>query len=180
MHLAKVVEQSLIRQRGTTEPNRGDLATLNCYEGFERFVSCLQHRLCDELKCHSSIGWLDTSIFRLVIEANRRVLLKLLWMLRFGWPRTDATKCTNKFDVYHFCITPAIFSGPSGSAPCCKSPVLTRVLCGGPGQSPTADLRVRSALLYATELPGHVSLVYRDHRAPAHQRCDPNPQVCRW
>jgi hypothetical protein len=25
---------------------------------------------------------------------------------------------------------------------------------GGPGQSPTADLRVRSALLYATELPG--------------------------
>ena len=26
---------------------------------------------------------------------------------------------------------------------------------GGPGQSPTADLRVRSALLYATELPGH-------------------------
>jgi hypothetical protein len=27
---------------------------------------------------------------------------------------------------------------------------------GGPGQSPTADLRVRSALLYATELPGHV------------------------
>ncbi len=28
---------------------------------------------------------------------------------------------------------------------------------GGPGQSPTADLRVRSALLYATELPGHCS-----------------------
>src|ERR1700722_10724039 len=34
-------------------------------------------------------------------------------------------------------------------------------LVGGPGQSPTADLRVRSALLYATELPGHVSVVYR-------------------
>ena len=33
---------------------------------------------------------------------------------------------------------------------------------GGPGQSPTADLRVRSALLYATELPGHVALVYLD------------------
>jgi hypothetical protein len=33
---------------------------------------------------------------------------------------------------------------------------------GGPGQSPTADLRVRSALLYATELPGHVWLVYRE------------------
>ena len=30
---------------------------------------------------------------------------------------------------------------------------------GGPGQSPTADLRVRSALLYATELPGHASSV---------------------
>jgi hypothetical protein len=29
-------------------------------------------------------------------------------------------------------------------------------VCGGPGQSPTADLRVRSALLYATELPGHL------------------------
>ena len=29
-----------------------------------------------------------------------------------------------------------------------------RLKCGGPGQSPTADLRVRSALLYATELPG--------------------------
>jgi hypothetical protein len=28
-------------------------------------------------------------------------------------------------------------------------------IIGGPGQSPTADLRVRSALLYATELPGH-------------------------
>ena len=27
---------------------------------------------------------------------------------------------------------------------------------GGPGRSPTCDLRVRSALLYATELPGHV------------------------
>ncbi len=26
---------------------------------------------------------------------------------------------------------------------------------GGPGRSPTCDLRVRSALLYATELPGH-------------------------
>jgi hypothetical protein len=35
-------------------------------------------------------------------------------------------------------------------------------LRGGPGQSPTADLRVRSALLYATELPGHVWLVYRE------------------
>jgi hypothetical protein len=34
-------------------------------------------------------------------------------------------------------------------------------LRGGPGQSPTADLRVRSALLYATELPGHVVSVYR-------------------
>lgn len=27
-------------------------------------------------------------------------------------------------------------------------------LFGGPGRSPTCDLRVRSALLYATELPG--------------------------
>jgi hypothetical protein len=27
---------------------------------------------------------------------------------------------------------------------------------GGPGRSPTCDLRVRSALLYATELPGHL------------------------
>ena len=27
-------------------------------------------------------------------------------------------------------------------------------LIGGPGRSPTCDLRVRSALLYATELPG--------------------------
>jgi hypothetical protein len=27
---------------------------------------------------------------------------------------------------------------------------------GGPGRSPTCDLRVRSALLYATELPGHI------------------------
>ena len=33
---------------------------------------------------------------------------------------------------------------------------------GGPGRSPTCDLRVRSALLYATELPGHVWLVYRE------------------
>src|SRR6202046_5296581 len=32
---------------------------------------------------------------------------------------------------------------------------------GGPGRSPTCDLRVRSALLYATELPGHVLVVYR-------------------
>jgi hypothetical protein len=32
------------------------------------------------------------------------------------------------------------------------------VLCGGPGRSPTCDLRVRSALLYATELPGHVMM----------------------
>jgi hypothetical protein len=32
---------------------------------------------------------------------------------------------------------------------------------GGPGRSPTCDLRVRSALLYATELPGHVWVVYR-------------------
>jgi hypothetical protein len=31
-----------------------------------------------------------------------------------------------------------------------------KVRYGGPGQSPTADLRVRSALLYATELPGHL------------------------
>jgi hypothetical protein len=38
----------------------------------------------------------------------------------------------------------------------------TFVTHGGPGQSPTADLRVRSALLYATELPGHVWLVYRE------------------
>lgn len=30
-----------------------------------------------------------------------------------------------------------------------------RFLYGGPGRSPTCDLRVRSALLYATELPGH-------------------------
>ena len=30
-------------------------------------------------------------------------------------------------------------------------------LVGGPGRSPTCDLRVRSALLYATELPGHVN-----------------------
>ena len=30
-----------------------------------------------------------------------------------------------------------------------------RCLNGGPGRSPTCDLRVRSALLYATELPGH-------------------------
>ena len=35
-------------------------------------------------------------------------------------------------------------------------------LGGGPGRSPTCDLRVRSALLYATELPGHVWLVYRE------------------
>ena len=27
-------------------------------------------------------------------------------------------------------------------------------ISGGPGRSPTCDLRVRSALLYATELPG--------------------------
>jgi hypothetical protein len=40
--------------------------------------------------------------------------------------------------------------------------VFVRFLGGGPGQSPTADLRVRSALLYATELPGHVWLVYRE------------------
>ncbi len=32
---------------------------------------------------------------------------------------------------------------------------------GGPGRSPTCDLRVRSALLYATELPGHVCVVYQ-------------------
>jgi hypothetical protein len=38
---------------------------------------------------------------------------------------------------------------------------LKQFLSGGPGRSPTADLRVRSALLYATELPGHVWLVYR-------------------
>ena len=28
---------------------------------------------------------------------------------------------------------------------------------GDPGRSPTCDLRVRSALLYATELPGHLA-----------------------
>jgi hypothetical protein len=38
---------------------------------------------------------------------------------------------------------------------------------GGPGQSPTADLRVRSALLYATELPGHWWVVYRERLAGA-------------
>ncbi len=31
---------------------------------------------------------------------------------------------------------------------------------GGPGRSPTCDLRVRSAPLYASELPGHVPPVY--------------------
>lgn len=38
---------------------------------------------------------------------------------------------------------------------------------GGPGRSPTCDLRVRSALLYATELPGHVfrSIVLPPHLA---------------
>ena len=30
------------------------------------------------------------------------------------------------------------------------------LIIGGPGRSPTCDLRVRSALLYATELPGHI------------------------
>ena len=51
---------------------------------------------------------------------------------------------------------------------CPTSSTARRALCelrwflGGPGQSPTADLRVRSALLYATELPGHVKLVYLD------------------
>ena len=36
------------------------------------------------------------------------------------------------------------------------SPVLHfHLIGGGPGRSPTCDLRVRSALLYATELPGH-------------------------
>src|ERR1700733_15968977 len=35
------------------------------------------------------------------------------------------------------------------------------LVSGGPGRSPTCDLRVRSALLYATELPGHVLVVYR-------------------
>ena len=45
--------------------------------------------------------------------------------------------------------------------------------CGGPGQSPTADLRVRSALLYATELPGHAGVVYRgkSFRAKAGSSC---------
>jgi hypothetical protein len=39
---------------------------------------------------------------------------------------------------------------------------------GGPGRSPTCDLRVRSALLYATELPGHLWLVpgCRNERPP--------------
>jgi hypothetical protein len=36
-----------------------------------------------------------------------------------------------------------------------NSPVFIGVFDGGPGRSPTCDLRVRSALLYATELPGH-------------------------
>ena len=38
-------------------------------------------------------------------------------------------------------------------------------LYGGPGRSPTCDLRVRSALLYATELPGHWGQVYRARAA---------------
>lgn len=32
-------------------------------------------------------------------------------------------------------------------------------LCGDPGRSPTCDLRLRSAPLYASELPGHLGLV---------------------
>jgi hypothetical protein len=36
----------------------------------------------------------------------------------------------------------------------CQIPV-SASFDGGPGRSPTCDLRVRSALLYATELPGH-------------------------
>jgi hypothetical protein len=66
--------------------------------------------------------------------------------------------------VYHKRITP---SKPAHSYRDCyiaQSPVFTGVLNGGPGQSPTADLRVRSALLYATELPGHVWVVYRERR----------------
>ena len=41
-----------------------------------------------------------------------------------------------------------------------QSAVRAVLTCGGPGRSPTCELRVRSALLYATELPGHVELVY--------------------
>ncbi len=37
---------------------------------------------------------------------------------------------------------------------------------GGPGRSPTCDLRVRSALLYATELPGLGSSVSRHYLGP--------------
>ena len=47
-------------------------------------------------------------------------------------------------------------------APCVAGDLINfciyRFLCGGPGRSPTCDLRVRSALLYATELPGHLTL----------------------
>jgi hypothetical protein len=37
----------------------------------------------------------------------------------------------------------------------CPTFASIKVISGGPGRSPTCDLRVRSALLYATELPGH-------------------------
>ena len=35
------------------------------------------------------------------------------------------------------------------------------MITGGPGRSPTCDLRVRSALLYATELPGRCRTAYK-------------------
>jgi hypothetical protein len=36
----------------------------------------------------------------------------------------------------------------------CHISIVFSKLSGGPGRSPTCDLRVRSALLYAAELPG--------------------------
>jgi hypothetical protein len=42
------------------------------------------------------------------------------------------------------------------------SVIRAELACGGPGRSPTCDLRVRSAPLYASELPGRSGTVYRE------------------
>ena len=49
--------------------------------------------------------------------------------------------------VCHFCITLAFSSDAVAAAHIAKYSMFIGVLCGGPGRSPTCDLRVRSALL---------------------------------
>ena len=59
--------------------------------------------------------------------------------------------------VYHKRITPTKQAHSYRDWHIAQSPVFIGCLSGDPGRSPTCDLRVRSALLYATELPGQLT-----------------------